>query len=216
MRVDRGLELGPPLGLVTAELGLDPGPEHPRAEGLGDVVVGTPLEAGDHVALLALGGEHDDRHVASLGVALQPAAYLEAVHGRQHEVEHDEIRGLPPCRLEGVFTGGDALDLVALLREVVADQFEQIFLVIDDEDPLHVLFGTGLRPGGQLLHRFTGGRNEQPFHSIPAPTASRKCSICVRDDCGSPEPQIPRLAPRGLYGKAIPRLAPRGLYGKVA
>ena len=35
-------------------------------------------------------GQHDDRDVAA---AAQPAAYLEAVQSREHDVEHHDVRG---------------------------------------------------------------------------------------------------------------------------
>ena len=125
-----GLVLRLQFGLLASQDGLDPGGEYPRAERLGDVVVGPPLEPCHHVALLALGGEHDDRDVAGLGVALEPTADLEPVDHRQHQVEHDQVGRLAANHFERLVAGGHAADAVALLGEVVADEFEKILLVV--------------------------------------------------------------------------------------
>src|SRR5262245_36070333 len=68
--------------------GLDAAAELAHREGLGYVVVGADLEAGDLVGLAALGGQHDDRHLAARA---HLAADFDAVHLRQHQVEDDEI-----------------------------------------------------------------------------------------------------------------------------
>ncbi len=59
---------------------------HP--ERLGEVIVGAGVERRDLVALLAAGGEHDDRHVAPLP---QPPDHLQAVEIGQAQVEDDEV-----------------------------------------------------------------------------------------------------------------------------
>jgi hypothetical protein len=124
----------PAARLAAPQERADAGREHAGTEGLGDVVVGPALEAGDHVGLLALGREHHHGHVAGLGLALEPPADLQAVHRRQHEVENDQIRRLTTGGLERLLAAAHAVDAVALLREVVAHELEQILLVVDDED----------------------------------------------------------------------------------
>ena len=75
----------------------------PRAERLGDVVVGAQLQAHHPVRLGAQGGQHDDRDVAGLA---EGPAHLEAVDPGQHQVEHHQVgRPLseqPQRRLAGV------------------------------------------------------------------------------------------------------------------
>ena len=66
-----------------------PGQQHLHDERLGDVVVGAVVEGGDHPALVAVGGDDDDR--AAVG-GPQPAAQLDAVEVRQPEIEDDELR----------------------------------------------------------------------------------------------------------------------------
>ena len=67
---------------------MHPGDQLPRAERLGEVVVGADGEADDEVGLGVAGGEHQHRHRS---VALDLAAHLEAVEAREHEVEHHEV-----------------------------------------------------------------------------------------------------------------------------
>ena len=132
--VDRDIGLGLLLGSMTTQEGFDSGGENPWAEWLGDVVVGSPIKACDHVALLALGREHDDRHLAGAGVSLESPANLQPVDGRKHQVEHYQIGNLLPNGLESLFTTSHAGDLVIRLREVVADQLQEIVLVINNKD----------------------------------------------------------------------------------
>ena len=79
---------------------------HP--EGLGHVVVGPTVERGDLAVLGAVGGEHDDGHVAPLP---DPPAHLHAVEVGKPEIEDDDVgrtdgglgdallaRSMPPAR----------------------------------------------------------------------------------------------------------------------
>ena len=78
---------------------------------LGDVVIGTELEADDLVDLTVLGRDHDDGHRRSL---TQRAADLGAGDAGQHEVQQHEIRPVPVELIQsGGTVSGDA-DLVAL------------------------------------------------------------------------------------------------------
>ena len=79
-----------------------------------------------------LAGEHDDRHRLALGA--QPPADLEAVHARQHHVEHDEIEDLlvearqrlgAVCRLH---------DLVSVALEREGQERLDRLLVVDEKD----------------------------------------------------------------------------------
>ena len=74
----------------AAEQGPDPGQQLVEGEGLGQVVVGAGVEAGDPVGHLVAGGEHEHRRaVAPLP---QQAADGQPVDPRHHHVEHDQVR----------------------------------------------------------------------------------------------------------------------------
>ena len=102
-----------------------------RLEGLRQVVVGADLEAGDAVAGVGAGGQHQDRHLR--GLAHAPGV-IEAGLARHHHVEHegveDEARA-HGCASRGVGGGGDA---VAVLGEEAGEQIAQAPVVVDDED----------------------------------------------------------------------------------
>jgi len=74
----------------AAQNGLDAGDQFARGEGLGDVVVGTQFEAVDAVVLRRACGEEDDRNDAERGVQAEPAAEIEAITARHHDVEQEE------------------------------------------------------------------------------------------------------------------------------
>ena len=77
----------------SAQHGPDAGDELARAERLGQVVVGTELEAEQLVELVVARREHDDR---DRRVAAQLAGDVEAVEPGQAEVEHDEVGSIAP------------------------------------------------------------------------------------------------------------------------
>jgi hypothetical protein len=115
--------------------GADPGDELFGAEGLGHVVVRTELEPDDPVRLIRACGQHDDRHRR---LPAQRPCHVEAVETGQPQVEDHEI-GMPGARLaqrrRAVARGGHR---EAGALEVVARQANDVGLVIDDEDRLHL------------------------------------------------------------------------------
>lgn len=62
--------------------------QDPRLGRLDHVVVGSGLQAGHDVEVVAAGGQHDHRGVAD---AAQPSAHLKTVYAWQHHIEHDDI-----------------------------------------------------------------------------------------------------------------------------
>ena len=74
---------------LAAQHGVDAGQQLARIEGFRQIVVGPHFQSDDAVDLVALGGEHDNRHG---GFLADLAADVDAVHPRQHEVEQDEVR----------------------------------------------------------------------------------------------------------------------------
>src|SRR3712207_5451792 len=76
-----------------AQYRLDPRQQLLGVEGLGYVVVGPELEADHLIHRLALRRQQHHRDVALLPHLLQD---LEPAHPRQHDVQNDQIQGLPP------------------------------------------------------------------------------------------------------------------------
>ena len=101
------------------------------AEGLRHVVVRAQLEPEHDVGFLALGGEHEDRHVELLRA--QEAADLVAVHLRQHQVEDEQIGPHRERQLQPRIAIRSGLHAVALILEVVLQPAHQHGIVFDDE-----------------------------------------------------------------------------------
>jgi len=100
-------------------------------EGLGDVVVGTGLEAGHDVMGVGAGGDDDDGHRT---VAAQRPAALEPVHARQHEVDQRDVGGLGGEAVERVLPAGRLVDLIALTFEGQAHRGANPLVVLDHQD----------------------------------------------------------------------------------
>ena len=125
--------------------GADPRDELAQAEGLDDVVVGAQLEPDDAVDLLALRGDHDDRHV---GAGAQLPADRETVDVRQPNVEQDEVGRR---RVERRLPGGDTGHLEAFRHEPLDERLRDRVFVLDDEQ-VHALI-VGARAATRRLGR---------------------------------------------------------------
>ena len=177
--VDRRLQFGLCVSLLASQQRLDAGRQHPRTERLGDVIVGAAVQPRHHVALFPLGRQHDDRNVAGLGIALEPAADLEAVHRGQHPVEHDQVGRLFPRGFERFLAGAHALHAVTVLGELVTHQFQQILLVVNHEDLVtghrFVLFCVR----GKSLHGSTAPcRSREPLGFRESPLLAPLSACC--------------------------------------
>jgi hypothetical protein len=83
----------------------DPGVQFGKPDRFRQVIVGTGLEADDHVHLLVAGRQHDDDGVGLGGAQL--ATDREAIRpGRQPEVEQHEVEGAERGRVQRPFPAG--------------------------------------------------------------------------------------------------------------
>ena len=159
--------------VVAAQDGAHAGRQLARAEGLGDVVIGAELQPHHLVGLLVAGGEHDDRHAR---VPAQPTGDLEPVEPRQAEVQDDEIGALgvrPHQRLVAVACGGDG---EARPLQVVADELDDLGLVIDDEDACHAGMVVGRAAPAARPHRSWIGI--RPCQGLRHPESRRAVRLC--------------------------------------
>jgi hypothetical protein len=102
-----------------------------RAERFRQVVVGAEFEADDAVGLLALGGEHQHRHVAE---GADAPARLEAVYVGQHHVEDDRVGRaaadlFKPCQRRRRPAHGKAV-----AGKIVRQHGGKPRVVVDDQD----------------------------------------------------------------------------------
>jgi hypothetical protein len=105
-----------------------------QAERLRDVVVAARLQRLHLVLQSVLRRQEEHGDVEAAGA--QPPADFDAVHVRQHHVEHDEVGLELRDGRERLASGARLLDVVALVAERRRDGVDDRRLVVDDEDPL--------------------------------------------------------------------------------
>ena len=77
------------FGDLAAQEGAHAGEELGEAEGLGHVVVGTRVQADDHVDLVRAGSQDQNRHAVAGGADL--AGHIQAVHVGQAQVQDNQV-----------------------------------------------------------------------------------------------------------------------------
>ena len=128
---DRLLELG--LGINPPQHRIDAGNQLGGRERLRHVVVRAEPQTDHAVRGLTLRGEEDHRDPVPVAGSPQPAHDLEAVHPRQHQVEHHEVRACLPGKLErsGAIRGRTRVVPGAL--QVAGHHVGDRRLVVDDQ-----------------------------------------------------------------------------------
>ncbi len=121
-----------PLALAAPHQGTEPGQQLGEGEGLGQVVVGAAVEAGDPVLERAAGGQHQHRRPDPL-LAQAPAG-LEAVDAGQDHVEDDRVVTRGAGHADSFLAGTGDVDGQALLAEATPDQRRHLHLVLDHQD----------------------------------------------------------------------------------
>ena len=115
------------LTLHATQDSLDAHHELLHGEGLGDIVVGTKLEAFEDILLQRLGRQEDDRH---LGVALTNLlSQRETVLLRHHHVEDADVVLLLEELTVANLAVRAQLTLEVLRLEVLAEQHSQILII---------------------------------------------------------------------------------------
>jgi hypothetical protein len=99
-------------------------------ERLHDVVVGTRLEAENHVDRVALGGEHHDRNP---GLGADLLADVDAVLAGQHQVEEHHVGTELPEEAQRLVAARAHAALEALLPEDDREHLRQGRVVVHDE-----------------------------------------------------------------------------------
>ena len=121
---------------IPAEVGLHPGHQLRRVEGLGDVVVRPQTQAPNLVRRLGAGGDHQNGHVDPVP---DQAAHIAAIAPREHQIQQNQAVA-PVQRL------GDRLlavvrhgHLIALQLQVVPLQHGNFGIVLRDQNFSHAL-----------------------------------------------------------------------------
>jgi len=131
-------------GVLPAHQRAQPRLELVQVEGLGQIVVGTGVEARDPVADRAPGRQHEHRRV--IAAAAQPRQHGEAVDAGDRQVEHDHVEHRPlqhAQRVQAVVALGA---LVPAARHRARQRQRQVGIVFDEQE-LHRATMRSARPG---------------------------------------------------------------------
>ena len=120
-------------GGATAD-GADAGEQLAGVEGLGEVVVGTHLEADDAVDVFAAGGEEKD---AVGGRGADAFEDFEAVDAGEHDVEEDHGPGAGARGFEAGVAAVDGVDAEVVAGEVLGEHVAELDVVVNEEDVFH-------------------------------------------------------------------------------
>jgi hypothetical protein len=144
-----GLPLLDDPELRTDELGIHPGQQLTRAEGLDQVVVGAGLQPLAPRLLAGPGREHDHRQSAQRCIAADGGQELEAVHLRHHHVGQQEVGPGAADRGQRLRAVAHQLHLVAGL-EHPTQVLAHVGVVVRDHDSSLARTGRGHRLPGTL------------------------------------------------------------------
>ncbi len=108
----------------------------PGRKGFSYIIVRAEFQPKHTIELSALGREQDYGNVLALRLLLKLPEDFQALHTRKHYVEDNEGRGFFSGDFKGVKAVTSRGYLVALLCEVVFDQFKQVFLVVHHKNVL--------------------------------------------------------------------------------
>ena len=137
------LALAPALAL---EAGADPGAQQDRVERLGEIILGTSLDAADNGIDLLQARDHDHRNGVQALICLEPLEHLETVEVGHHQIEQDQIELLdredlerPPARLGAGYA-------MAVARQAAEQQVAVAGIVVDHQNLAGLLGPRIVRP----------------------------------------------------------------------
>src|SRR6478672_442068 len=123
----------------------EPREELAEVEGLGEIVVGAGVEAGDLVVDGIARREHEDGHVDAFSSDL--SADLETVHFGQDDVEHDRVVVVDSREKERFRPVRRVVDRVRRLAKPPGDRFAQLSVVLGKQNPHgRTLYGSVVKP----------------------------------------------------------------------
>src|SRR5580692_3992227 len=120
--------------LETAQYGLHACHEFPRAERLGDVVIGPEFETEHAVGFAAFRGQKNYGHGGEAGRLANGAADFETILAGDHDVEHEKRWALAFGVSEYVGAGGVDAHREAFVLQMMADEAGNVRIVFDDEE----------------------------------------------------------------------------------
>lgn len=101
-----------------------------------EVIIRSGIEARELVILLAQGREKDDVRMLKRGVFTQGTAGLHAIHDGHHPIQKNQVWTKFRSHAQGLCAILCRADFVPLLLEVVADELQNIGLVIHEQNAM--------------------------------------------------------------------------------
>ncbi len=119
--------------LLQGEVGLHPGHENGRGNGLGDIINRPQFKPAGFVFVLAFRRKEDDRDAGCFRIRLQLAADLIPVHAGHHDVQQDKVGArLAESDLQGFLAVCRYL-VVVVLPQQPAQQGDIFRRIVNDE-----------------------------------------------------------------------------------
>src|SRR5262249_31867767 len=147
---------------LALQAGSYAGAQQRRIERLGQIVLGTQLNAADNAVDLVDSGNHDDRDVPQALVRLHCRQHLVAVHLRHHDVEQDEIERFGVEQVQSVPAVGSGGDVQIALAGKPTAQRESVVLDVVDHEQRGVAGAHDPRPAGVSARILPSSRCSSP------------------------------------------------------
>lgn len=120
-------------GETLLEVALDAREGDGEIDGLGDVVIGAGVQAGDDLLAVGQGGDHDDGEFRGVVGGAEEAQEVQTGHAGHHLVEEDEVVFGALDGLEGFRAVGSDIDGVAGALQAAGEHVAVGLFVVDDE-----------------------------------------------------------------------------------
>jgi hypothetical protein len=122
-----------------------------QGEGLGHVVVGAGLEAGELLLQGVAGGEHQHRRLL-VGFVAQFAGHVQAVHARQGQVQHDHVEFVDHGQVQARDAISGEIHHMAAIFQIVANIRRDIAVVFNHQNA-HASLPLRSRHTGRRRHK---------------------------------------------------------------
>ena len=114
----------------VADGGTDPGQQLGGAEGLGDIVVRAVVQRLYLVMLVMAGGDHHHRQAGPFADGFQ---HFDAVHIRQTQIQHDQIRTMGGDHGQRLLSAADNNGIIAVGCQDHGDEIADALLILYDQ-----------------------------------------------------------------------------------
>lgn len=161
----------------SPEDGADARDKLTRRAGLGDIIVGAEVKAGNPVDVVPFRREHQDGNIAKAADTLQR---IDAVHSRHHDVENDDVDRL-------VGGTGDAdpgvnrcFNVESLFHEIFAEKRRQLDIIVDEKNFRHL--GFHVVRDKRIYRRWRTGRS---FTQLYTSLTALNIAVAIRRSVGN-------------------------------